>query len=223
MAEEQQIQEADFQPLDIEYVDIDVIKGWDRNPKDHDVPGLQSAFDRWGFIAPLGRNEETGELLWGHGRLEALLDLKDRGLACPRGIKFENGYWLAPVIIGNRIPEGESRAYTLADNRLSEKVGWVDEALLAVIDELQAINIDVSGVGFSEDDIANLREIFGHPDLDELEEEYGDPEESDFWPRISMAVPPGTFARFEELMDHAPGQEEYEKFAHILSLIPDES
>jgi hypothetical protein len=55
------------------------------------------------------------------------------------------------------------------------------------------------------------------PTLDELEKEYGEPGERDFWPVVKIQVPPETYNRYKALMAMLPGADEAEKFDALIS------
>lgn len=57
------------------------------------------------------------------------------------------------------------------------------------------------------------------PHLDDLENEYGEPEERDFWPFIRVQVSPATFRAWQGMMDKLPGADEGEKMAAILEAV----
>jgi hypothetical protein len=57
------------------------------------------------------------------------------------------------------------------------------------------------------------------PHLDDLEDEYGDPGERDFWPFIRVQVSPETFRAWRGMMDSLPGADEAEKMAAILEAV----
>lgn len=57
------------------------------------------------------------------------------------------------------------------------------------------------------------------PHLDDLENEYGEPEERDFWPFIRVQVSPATFRVWQGMMDKLPGADEGEKMAAILEAV----
>jgi len=57
------------------------------------------------------------------------------------------------------------------------------------------------------------------PHLDDLENEYGEPEERDFWPFIRVQVAPETFQRWQSLLQSLPGKDESHKAAQILEAV----
>ena len=57
------------------------------------------------------------------------------------------------------------------------------------------------------------------PTLDELENEYGDPGERDFWPIIRVQVSPETMEMFVSLMKETKIEDEAKAFAKLISVI----
>lgn len=55
------------------------------------------------------------------------------------------------------------------------------------------------------------------PSLDDLEAEYGEPDERDFWPVISVKVSPETKGKYDEVMKQLPGEDEAAKFDALIS------
>jgi hypothetical protein len=147
----------------VEYVDVETVKGWPRNPKRHDEPGLDASLERFGFTVPLMLDEKTGRLVAGHGRLEALLRRKMAGLPAPARVEASaNGdTWKVPVLKGVSFAnKGEAEAYLIADNRLTEQGGWDNEALLAVVKDLTDAGVTFEGTGFPADYAARLSESY---------------------------------------------------------------
>ena len=140
----------------IEYVSLDTIETWPRNPKRHAADAQDSSISRFGFVAPLLRDARSGMLVAGHGRLEALKRKKAAGEAPPDRVQIApGGEWLAPVIAGVSFSsDTEREAYALADNRLCEAGGWEDDKLLDILrrhagDGPEALR----GTGYDEGDL----------------------------------------------------------------------
>jgi hypothetical protein len=57
------------------------------------------------------------------------------------------------------------------------------------------------------------------PSLDELAEQYGDPQERDFWPFIRVQVSPETFRLWQSFMGQLPGEDEAVKTEAILRAV----
>lgn len=144
--------------IGIDYVALSEIRRWPRNPKDHDGPGIRASMDRFGFVTPLQRDDATGELVAGHGRVDELSAMKADGKAAPERIVVRgDGEWLVPVVSGVRFANSaEAHAYAVADNRLTEIGGW-SAGLAAVLSELKVeCPQGLAGVGYSEADLEEL-------------------------------------------------------------------
>ena len=141
--------------LGIDYMRLDEIRMNPVNPKDHDLGALHESFAAFGFVAPMGINEATGYLLWGHGRLKELLRAHQSTEMPPEGINIlDDGMWEAPVVRGISLREEKATAYLLADNHLVELGGWDDPKLLAC---LQALSSEMlASTGFDESDVDRL-------------------------------------------------------------------
>ena len=136
----------------IEYLPLGELKKWPQNPKRHELGTIGKSIARFGFVNPLIINEKTGELLAGHGRLEALESREKEDGTVPDGVKVsDEGVWLVPVVRGISLTGKQAEAYAIADNRLVEIGGWNDRMLA---DLLQGI--DLEGVGYSQADIDEL-------------------------------------------------------------------
>ena len=88
--------------MKLEYVKLHEIEEADVNPKDHDIGEIYMSMKRFGFTEPPVRNETTGKLVAGHGRIETLKVLEGEDITKPpTNIKLdEEGNWLIPVIAG---------------------------------------------------------------------------------------------------------------------------
>ena len=125
---------------------------WDGNAKEHDDTQIRQSFDRFGYVLPVTRDEGTGKLVAGHGRISNLAELKKTGAAPPSRVQLRaDGEWLVPVIRGVRFAsKQEAQAYLLADNRLVELGGWNDKLLAAQLQEVAELGQrGLEGVGWS--------------------------------------------------------------------------
>lgn len=149
--------------LSLQYVPLSEIAKWDRNPKKHDEKAIDDSIDRFGYVLPMVRDDRTGKLVAGHGRLDALVRKKDAGAEPPRRIKLRkrDGEWLAPVVCGVTFAsEAEAEAYLLADNRLVELGGWDAKLISDIFGELDEGLQTVTG--WTDEEIERLlaRETF---------------------------------------------------------------
>jgi DNA modification methylase len=136
----------------IDYLPVDEVARWPRNPKKHDLLALRVSMDRWGFTQPILRDENSGRLVAGHGRVDTLADLMRAGDVPPDNVDLEpvTGRWLVPVVRGLRFAdEAEAEAYLLADNRLQDLGGYDDELLAKMLADARATN-GLEGTGYTE-------------------------------------------------------------------------
>lgn len=157
----------------IEYMNIDLIRGANQNPKTHDIDLIQGSIGRFGYVDPLIMDERTGQLVAGHGRLESLRARRDAGDNAPDGITSDStGSWLVPVLRGwSSRSDADASAYLIADNRLSERGGWDHEALAELLDSIGDPDlVDIAGW-----DPAELNELLGDTSGDGDDADSGDP------------------------------------------------
>lgn len=146
---------------------------WEGNPKKHDFAQLRQSMDRFGYVLPVTRDDGTGRLVAGHGRVLDLTERKASGMGPPRRVKLRaaDGEWLVPVIRGVRFSSREeAQAYLLADNRLVELGGWDDEALAPMLRAAREMGEEgLAGLGWSGeqlDELLNdLEGLTGTPNL----------------------------------------------------------
>lgn len=151
----------------VEFMELDWIVLDPENPKGHDIPEIKASIKRFGFITPLLWNEKDGRLIAGHGRHEALSEMKADGEPMPSGLR--DG-WLVPVIRGLSFKDrNEAKAYLVADNRLVELGGWSTEGLANILEEVRSnTEMALQGVGYTPEDLELM--LNGHPPTEETDE-----------------------------------------------------
>jgi hypothetical protein len=144
----------------IEYLPLSSLIPDIRNPKGHDDGLIDASVGRFGFIDPVVRDERTGRIISGHGRTDSLKVMEGRGDSPPDGVRLdEAGAWLVPVVVGwSSRSDTEASAALIALNRTTELGGWVDDALLELLDDLSVLDDGLVGVGFGDNEITALRE-----------------------------------------------------------------
>lgn len=139
-----------MEEIRVEYLDFEEVIRWPRNPKDHDLHEIRKSFYRFGFVKPVLLDEGTGKLVAGHGRLDTLQVLKNRGIEPPRGVQVVEDKWLIPVLRGVEFDDpSEAEAFLLADNRLSEVGGWKQDILESMLNEMVDVDGLLEGTGFN--------------------------------------------------------------------------
>jgi DNA modification methylase len=117
--------------LKVEWLRISEIKPDPWNPRKHSarqIKQLTASIKTFGFLAPI-LTDRDNKILAGHGRLLALQRL---------------GRVEVPVIRAEHLTPEEARAYSIADNRLTELSTWDEQLLGEILRELSAIDLDFS-------------------------------------------------------------------------------
>ena len=133
--------------LKIEYVDINTIKPYKNNAKEHpeeQIKQIKKSIEQFGMDDPIGIWKD--EIVEGHGRL----------IACK-----ELGYKEVPIIRLDHLSDEERKAYTLAHNKLSMNSDFDIDILNSELDDI--IKIDMSDFGFNLDFEEDLEEIEENP------------------------------------------------------------
>lgn len=162
--------------VSIQYVGLSELQRWPRNPKDHDLGQIHRSIERFGYVNPVLLDERTEKLVAGHGRLDALQQMKASGKEPPKRIQTRDGEWYVPVVRGIGFnSDAEAEAYLLADNRLTELGGWQEEDLADVLADLAAEGeMALEGVGWDESDVDQLLADLGRNGGPVEEDEYDD-------------------------------------------------
>ena len=140
----------------IELWPVDRLVPYERNARTHSqeqVAQLAASISEFGFLNPILVDSKDG-IIAGHGRLAAA---KDMGLA------------EVPVVVLDHLSEAQKRAYVIADNKLALNAGWDESLLRLELTDLGELDFDLSLIGFSEDELAELL-----PEIEELPPEDAD-------------------------------------------------
>lgn len=127
-----------------------------KNPKEHDLPKLLESFKRFGFVAFPTIDDATNVMVAGHGRCEALKQLRNAGEPPPPGVVEVDGDWVVPVIRGVEFKnERERDAYVIADNQHAIAGGWKFDVLAETVTRLKDDG-GLDGLGFEAVEIDSL-------------------------------------------------------------------
>lgn len=177
-------------------------RNWRKHPE-HQRQAVRTSLDALGWIGVVIENQRTGHLLDGHERvMQALEDNAD-----------------VPYILVDLDEEEEALALATFDpitqmatadrDMLSGLLAGLMESPIAKMGDVEVLLGQVmrdAGI----DPVANL---------DDLEDEYGDHDETAFWPVIRVQVSPDTMELYESLMADAPGENEGDKLAALLGAV----
>lgn len=135
----------------IEFVALDEIPKWPRNPRTHDDAAIERSIRKYGFVNPVIIDEKSGKLVAGHGRLAALEALQAAGEPPPARVQVgAGGRWRVPVLRGIAFNNAaEAEAYLVADNRISELGGWDMESLREIVSDLSNDGLELDALGWS--------------------------------------------------------------------------
>jgi hypothetical protein len=145
-------------PRRLIYLPLDDVVGAVRNPKAHDLALIRESVSRHGFIDPILRDERTGRLVGGHGRLDYLREALNAGETAPDGIVVDrSGRWKVPVIVGwASRDDADAERVLLSLNRVSERGGWKQDELAAMLADLAASDDGLDGTGYEPVDLDAL-------------------------------------------------------------------
>jgi len=132
------------------------LQPYERNARTHSpeqVAQIAASIQEFGFTNPILVGKDDG-IIAGHGRLAAAMDL---------------GLTEVPVIVLDHLSAEQRRAYVLADNKLALNAGWDEELLAMELQELQLAEFDLSLLGWSDEELADLM-----PEVEELPPEDAD-------------------------------------------------
>lgn len=127
----------------IELWPVDRLKPYERNARTHSteqVAQIAASIVEFGFTNPILVDINDG-IVAGHGRLTAAQEL---------GLKT------VPVVVLDHLSDRQRRAYVIADNQLALSAGWDTDLLRAELQDLVEQDFDLSLIGFSDDELADL-------------------------------------------------------------------
>jgi len=150
----------------IELWDVEALMPYANNPRTHSkeqIAKVAASIARFGFVNPI-LVDAAANVIAGHGRLQAAKQLALKQV---------------PVIILAHLTEEEKRAYVIADNQLALEAGWDDDLLRTELGALADLDFDLSVIGFSDKELAELleglNETQGNTDDDAVPEAPVDP------------------------------------------------
>jgi len=146
--------------MKIELVDINTLQPYERNARTHSekqIEQIANSIKEFGFTNPI-LIDKNNMVAAGHGRLLAA-----------KKLNLEK----VPVVRLSKLTETQIRAYILADNKLAENAGWDTELLNSELEELTAIDFDITLLGFDSlgGDVVEFK-----PNLPDEDEEIKQPE-----------------------------------------------
>lgn len=126
----------------VELRSVDSVKPYPGNPRHNEgaVEAVANSIKEFGFRVPLVVDTE-GVVVTGHTRLKAALRL---------------GLTEVPVHVAHGLTPAQAKAYRLADNQTASIASWDLELLPIEIGELKALDYDLSLLGWTPEDLAEV-------------------------------------------------------------------
>jgi len=128
--------------MKIELRPLAEIKPYEKNPRINDaaVEAVARSIREFGFRQPIVVDAD-GVIVVGHTRWKAAAKL---------------GLDKVPVHVARELTPEQAKAYRIADNKTADLATWDLELLPGELAELQALDVDLSLLGFGEDELAEL-------------------------------------------------------------------
>lgn len=205
-----------------EYMPLDEILRAPRNPKRHAADLIEKSISHFGVVELPAVDERTGRLVAGHGRLDDWQRRRDNGEAPPDGVDIgPEGEWLVPVTRGwASRSDADAEAYLIVSNRSTELGGYDNEGLMEVLSDLRDTDEQLLLLtGYDTGDVEDLIKLTAPPDLDDLADEIGDPNDDDGWPVLRIKIPPHVMVAWRNHLDDYQGAE-VQAFAALLKIDP---
>lgn len=202
----------------IEYRPLGHLEPATSNPKLHDLEKIKDSIRRFGFVTPVVEDTTTKRLVAGHGRLEALKQMRDAGEERPAriGLHQNGSTWTVPVLTGVSFKdEKEAEAFLLMDNRLVELGGWNDESLAALL-----AHHDAAGLGWEEPPLVDEAPAIG-PSPEDLEAQYNAAEIKQIVLYFSTEEYTKALEQLQKVMDDSQLQSNTEAVLHLLETYAD--
>ena len=149
--------------LKVEFCHLEALVPSDRNARAHSrrqIRQIAASIEEFGFVNPI-LIDDAGEIIAGHGRLEAAKLLKIGSV---------------PVIRLCGLSEAQKRALRLADNKICANAGWDPEFVAQELEFLSSVEIDfnVEVTGFETAEIDLLIEASEARDKENPDDEVPD-------------------------------------------------
>jgi len=142
-------------PKTIEQIPLKKLTPYARNSRVHSeiqISQLASSIKEFGFTNPV-LIDDGNDIIAGHGRVLAATKL---------------GLDTVPCIRLSHLTEHQRRAYVILDNQSSQTSSWNFDMLSVELDELNDAKYDISLIGFSTTELA---EIIGSPNEIDVNED----------------------------------------------------
>jgi ParB-like chromosome segregation protein Spo0J len=149
-----------------EWVDINAIKPWDKNPRKNAaaIKEVAGSIKRFGFSSPIIVRRADNVIIAGHTRWAAAQSLGlDKVL-----VRFMD------------LDPAQAKALALADNKLGELAEWDAPMLAEILRGLNDEDVALEGLGFDAQELETMLQEMPDIDLDDLDDSVTPGQESEF-------------------------------------------
>lgn len=177
---------------------IDKLRPHPDNPNNGDTDAIQASLLHNGQYRPIVARVD-GTILAGHHVYEAAMGLE----------------WTHLDVTFVDVDDVTASRIMVADNRIAELGAGVDLGLLMPLLEALADTDDgLDGTGYAPEDMDNIATLLDHgvwtPD-DDTTAAGATTDDTSFWPKITLQVPPATFDAWRSLLDSHEGDNDVAK------------
>jgi hypothetical protein len=178
------------------------LKPYENNARTHpreQIEMLKEAFRKFGFVGVIAFDEKG--ILAGHGRKIAADEMWHAGEdVYGPGKRFILPKGMLPCTDASGLSEADRKAFILADNQIAMRSGWDFDIAAAELADLEAMDFDLSSIGFTEAD----RTAFF------IEREFGDFDASKEWGGMPQFAP--VARSFRSIMLHFDTEADWKDF-----------
>jgi ParB-like chromosome segregation protein Spo0J len=148
--------EPQWPAYNVERRPITELRPYEKNPRTHSASQttqIAASMLEFGWTFPV-LIDEKGELIAGHGRIQAAFMLVTGGFELGGSIQPPRPEFTeAPCIVAKGWTEAQKRAYVIADNKLTLNGGWDEDLLKVELAELKDFGFDLALTGFADDEL----------------------------------------------------------------------
>lgn len=184
---------------------VDELNTFQGNPRQGDVDAIAESLDKHGQYRTIVVNVGTDT-----GRPNEVL-AGNHTLLAARKLGWES---IDATVVD--VDDAMCKSIVAADNRLADKGGYDEQALLNLLEGLD----DLTGTGYHQEDLQDLRDLLDSGDMWDRQGGGGgghtDDDDSQFHPEIKLTVDNATFDAWRKWLDRQEGKDDVAKLRAAL-------
>ena len=192
-------------------VALDTLERWPGNARRGVVSQIKESMRINGVFQPLIVQKSTSRIIAGNHRYDALVELHEE----------QPDEWGSHVdVVMLDVNDSRALKMNLADNKTSDDATWDTEAVVAQLRAVLDEDGSLLGTGFADDELDDLVALIEADDLDDLADEFGEPDDDDLWPTVSIKMPPDVRDRFIAAIESYDGDTHAQQVEQLLNSHP---